>query len=133
MARGPLQLVAALVHAGEVEDVVDQDGQPFALLQEHLVVAPALLIRGYSPRLEHLGQLPDGGERALELVGDRGDDVRLHARELELMGHAARCERESERQDPGQEQERVEINSAPRGQKGLYQPRVGLVQLQRPR
>ena len=57
-------------------------------------------------QMQHLGKLTDRGKRALELVRDRGHEVRLHASQLELMAHRANGEGQPEEENARDEQKR---------------------------
>ena len=109
----PGHFSSAFLHPGKVEHVVDEHRQAFALLNKDVVVATPSVLRWNHVRLEHLGQLAYRRERALELVGHRRDEIRLHASQLQLSADTSDREYQTAQQDAGEQQKGVEIHRAP--------------------
>ncbi len=62
-------------------------------------------------------------------MGDRGDEVGLQFRQLQLVGHGANGEDEAEHQNAGDEQEHIDVDALARGEEppvGVLRPLVEL-------
>src|SRR5262245_38497843 len=82
-------LLASRLDAGEIENIVDQGGQPLALLADDAIVPRNLLPRLNASELERLRVQPNQRERRPELVRDIGNEVGLQAGDLDLPADAA--------------------------------------------
>ena len=87
--RADLVALSPALDAREVEDIVDEPGQPLALARDHRVVlAPGSLV-GNAAELEGLPEHANEGERRLEVVGNVGHEVGLEPGHLRLpLDHA---------------------------------------------
>ena len=104
-------LLAALLDAGEIEDVLDERGEAAAFLDDEAEVFLLLGRLGNFAPLQALGHQADGGDGGAQFVGDAGDEVALELVEAELApegvpgGHHTDQGREGSRgHQPGQQQ-----------------------------
>ncbi len=81
IGRDELVALPARFDPRQVEDVVDQLGEPAALGLDVLAVDADLLRRLGLAQPQQLAEHPDRGERRAQLVRDVGDEVALHLRE----------------------------------------------------
>jgi hypothetical protein len=82
-------LFAALVDAGEVEDVLDETREAAAFLTDEAVVGVAFGGVGDAVALEALGEEADGGDGGAEFMGGGRDEIGAEFVEAELTGEGA--------------------------------------------
>ena len=87
------------LRAGEVEQVLDEVGQPARFLIDDRQRAAPLFLGPDAAERERFGEHPDLRERGAQLVRDAGDEVSAQAGELRL---APQLEQRSADQDRGQ-------------------------------
>ncbi len=91
---------AASLEPLEVEEVVEERGEPQALLMHGVEVLAALVLREVAGD-EQLGEPKDRGERRAELVRHRCHQIVLGAFGLALLGDVAHHDDPAERLVPG--------------------------------
>ena len=75
------------LHQPEIQEPFDQALEAAGFVGQELVRALALLFGRQAALDQHAGQLPHRGERAAELVRDRGHEIRLQPRHRQLPRH----------------------------------------------
>ena len=70
-------IFAALLHAAEIEDVVDEAGEALGFADDGFEIGGAFRIVADATFEEHFRIHADGGEGGFEFVGDVGDERRL--------------------------------------------------------
>ena len=95
-------------HPREVEDVLDQAGQLLGLVVDDPVVLGGPFRRADPAQLQGLGEQLDQRQRRLQVVRDRGDEVRLQLGQPHFAGRGAGDEEHAgghhQRQDRHQHQ-----------------------------
>ena len=104
-----LHVPTVAVELGEVQHVLDESREAFGLARDLVVVLLALLLVGHPGVLQELGVHADGGQRGLELVTHRGDEVLALGGEGELalreLVDADEAAGEHDEHDDAEEQE----------------------------
>ena len=75
----------ARIDPGEVEDVLDERRESFALAHDDVEVLLPFALTRYAAGLEHLAEHADQGEGGLELVAHVGHELALEGRRSSLL------------------------------------------------
>ncbi len=78
----------------QIEQVVDDSGQAFGLLEDGVQKFAALLFRP-GVAAQQLGEAADRAQRGPQLVRGRGDEFRFEARHLALLGNIPQADHEA--------------------------------------
>src|SRR5205814_9927989 len=93
---------ASCLDAGEIENVVDQSGEPLALLANDAVVLLVLLLAAEATHLQRLRVQPDQRQGGAQLVRDIGEKVGLQPGQRHFPVHVAVSQQDSPGEQDGQ-------------------------------
>lgn len=124
--------LAPFFHFGKIQNIVDQRRQPFALLDDDVVILPAARFGRHPVGLQHFRQLANRGERAFKFVRNGGSKIGFQLGDLEFVADAAQRQDQTENENAGDEHENIKINAALRRKKRFERRLLSPVEFQRP-
>ena len=102
--------LASGLDTGEVENVVDERGQPFALFADDAVVLLIFFRAGEPPHLQRLGVEADQRKRRAQLVRNVGNEIGLQPGQRHFLGDVAIGQHNSARQHQRQSRQSQEAD-----------------------